>query len=572
MCLGLAAVANAGAQEIPALSGWSMTAPTPGTHRLVVDLAAPHGGTGCGKIVGIASENNARACFTQEFHDKTALPTEKAYRFSVAYQTDTPFEGHGLVLVDSYTPAGEKGRKELLSQKLGSAPEWQAVSGEFTVPRDVVRVRVLLYLYGKGTIRFDDAFLGEPQAGALNLLKNPEFEPPDASVFDLAPERGTGQVKLVADFENATLGKVKEIGPDEFYAYAFAEGKPRSDFMWFHFRVEGCEGREVTFHINPGPFSRDNTGGNGTRSPVMSYDREHWIGIDDKSWNEDGSALTFKQRFTQSPAWIASFYPFTADHVSRFIEQNQASPFFKASVFGKSRQGREMRMYTITDATVPEVEKRIVLFTTLQHDLETTGAMAQEGIARFLLSSDPAADRLRRGFVFHIVPMMDPDGIAQGNTYCPAGNMNRQWGLGTAPETTCLEQFVKDLAARDRKVDLFMDFHGWCTPDHTTVFMTFGKEITDAATEAEAVRLVDTIKPRLTGKVSTTVWRKMAEYVTFGDTDVRRLAPGWMRFEAGTRLAYSIEIFGEGSCTQEAYLQWGQAFIEGIAEFYSPAK
>ena len=40
--------------------------------------------------------------------------------------------------------------------------------------------------------------------------------------------------------------------------------------------------------------------------------------------------------------------------------------------------------------------------------------------------------------------------------------------------------------------------------------------------------------------------------------------------EAGARLAYSIEIFGEGDCTQDGYLQWGQAFAEGIAEFYAP--
>ena len=50
--------------------------------------------------------------------------------------------------------------------------------------------------------------------------------------------------------------------------------------------------------------------------------------------------------------------------------------------------------------------------------------------------------------------------------------------------------------------------------------------------------------------------------------DLNRLSCGWMRFEAGARLAYSIEIFGEGECTQEQYLAWGRAFAEGIADFY----
>jgi hypothetical protein len=209
-----------------------------------------------------------------------------------------------------------------------------------------------------------------------------------------------------------------------------------------------------------------------------------------------------------------------------------------------------------------------VLLTTLQHDLETTGALALEGLCQFLLSDAPAAARLRQALTVYVVPMMDPDGIAQGNMYCsPAGNLNRQWGLGTAEQTTNVEKFVKDLGARGRKVDLFMDFHGWCTPERTTVFMSYGKEITDAATEADEVRLVESIKPRLTGKVHTTIWRKRTETVTGITSDVNRLAPGWMKFEAGARLAYSIEIFGEGTCTQEEYFKWGQAFIEGIAEF-----
>ena len=209
-----------------------------------------------------------------------------------------------------------------------------------------------------------------------------------------------------------------------------------------------------------------------------------------------------------------------------------------------------------------------MLFTTLQHDLETTGALALEGISRYLLSEEPGAAALRRAFVFHVVPMMNPDGIAGGNLYCPVGNMNRQWGLGTTPEATAVERFARDLAARGRKIDLFMDFHGWCTPERTTLFMTFGKEICDAATETDAVRLAEMIKRRLKGKVHNTIWRKMVSYVTMGDTDVRRMIPGWMKFEAGARLAYSIEIFGEGECTQEEYLAWGRAFAEGMAEFY----
>ena len=136
------------------------------------------------------------------------------------------------------------------------------------------------------------------------------------------------------------------------------------------------------------------------------------------------------------------------------------------------------------------------------------------------------------------------------------------------PETTAVEKFARELTARGRKIELFMDFHGWCTPERTTLFMTYGKEISDEATERDASRLADTIKRRLCGKVSTTIWRKRTETVTGITSDVRRLAPGWMKFEGGAHLAYSIEIFGEGECTQEQYLAWGRGFAEGMAEFF----
>lgn len=558
----------AGAQEVPSVSGWQTGLPTPGTHRACADLGGARSGKGCGKIVGTSSEKGARGCFNQEFLGKAALPAGKAYRYAASYRTGRLSEGSGRLLIDSYTKEGEKSHKQLVSLKLGESAAWKTVAGQVDVPPDAVRVRMLLYLHGPGTIWYDDAFFGEASESATNLLKNGGFEPPASIVYDLAPEKKSGNVSFSADFENGTLGNVKQIGPDEYYLYAFPEGKPHSGFLWFHFRVEGCKDRTVTFHVNPAPFSKDRTGGNGTRSPVMSYDGDAWSGIEDKSWNEDGTVLTFRQTFTQSRAWVASFFPFTADRITRFIERHKGAPYFQAGSLGQTKGGRDMRFYTITDPGVPEADKRVVLFTTLQHDLETTGAMALEGICSFLLSGDPRADKLRKTSVFYVVPMMDPDGIAGGNLYCPAGNLNRQWGLGTTAETPNVEKFVRSLGARGRKVDLFMDFHGWCRPERETMLMSFGKEIACEADERDASRLAETIKSRLTGKVIISLWRKRVTTVTGITGDLNHLAPGWMKFEAGARLAYSIEIFGEGECTQDQYLKWGQAFAEGLSEYY----
>jgi hypothetical protein len=561
------------AQEAGSPQGWMAISPTPAQYRFTTDMASPCQGKGCAKIAAPASAAQGRACLEQEFFGKNALRPGYTYSYSVRYRTSVPFAGYGQVLIDAYAREGEKSHQSLVSIRLPASGQWTAIAGKITVPRNAVRVRMLLYLHGAGTIRYDEArFALEPDG--RNLLANGGFEPSLAAAYDVAPEKGLHQVTFFAAFENSTLGRVKEVGPNEFYVYAFPDDKPRSPFVWFHYRLEGCRDREVTIHMNLAPFTKEKTArdGNGTRTPVMSYDQDTWVGIDDKSWNADGSVLTFKQRFTRSPAWICSFFPFTPDHAARFIAACQADPkhkqFFSSRSLGKTKQGRDMRLYTITDPAVPEAQKRVVLFTALQHDLETTGAMVVEGMSRWLLSDDARAARLRRAAVFHVVPVMDPDGVAQGNLYCPVGNLNRQWGLGTTAETTCVERFVRELGAGGRPVELYIDFHGWCTPQRTTEFLGFGKQITSPAEEADSAKLFDTIKRRITGKTVDLFFRKRVETVTGITSDLARLAPGWMKFEAGARHAFCIEIFGEGTCTQQQYFEWGRNILAGIADYY----
>eukprot|EP00930_Biecheleria_cincta_P084603 TRINITY_DN74052_c0_g1_i1.p1 TRINITY_DN74052_c0_g1~~TRINITY_DN74052_c0_g1_i1.p1 ORF type:complete len:975 (+),score=123.84 TRINITY_DN74052_c0_g1_i1:137-3061(+) len=60
--------------------------------------------------------------------------------------------------------------------------------------------------------------------------------------------------------------------------------------------------------------------------------------------------------------------------------------------------------------------RRIIFISARVHPGETPGQFACFGFINFILSNDPRAELLRQSFVFKIVPMLNPDGVALGHT------------------------------------------------------------------------------------------------------------------------------------------------------------
>jgi hypothetical protein len=83
---------------------------------------------------------------------------------------------------------------------------------------------------------------------------------------------------------------------------------------------------------------------------------------------------------------------------------------------------------------------------------------------RFLVSQAPEAVALRQHFVFKMVPMLNPDGVAHGNTRCGlAGcDLNRRWDEPLAdvhPTVFHTKQLIQRFAS-ERELVLFCDLHG----------------------------------------------------------------------------------------------------------------
>lgn len=108
--------------------------------------------------------------------------------------------------------------------------------------------------------------------------------------------------------------------------------------------------------------------------------------------------------------------------------------------------------------------KRCIIVTARVHPGETQASFALEGVAGFLLSDHPRAKELRKKYIFQIVPILNPDGVIQGNhrTSLVGQDNNRRWAE-PSPWLHPVIYSVRHLAyiqKEERPIDAFCDIHG----------------------------------------------------------------------------------------------------------------
>ena len=236
-------------------------------------------------------------------------------------------------------------------------------------------------------------------------------------------------ISIRTDFEGGSLGKVEQVSETSFRCavagQADQNGRNRQA-SWYSFRLDGAKGREVTvtltdlrgeYNFKPGGLCvRDDT------PPVISSDGKTWRHVGEKNAFEKDEA-TFKVTPESDTLWIAHIEPYTASRLDRFLSEIRGSPHLKDEVFGKTVEGRDLHLLTITEAPGAPV----VWLMCRQHAWETGTSFVGEGAIRFLLSD--AGRPLRQKLVFKILPMMDPDGCARGGVRFNRNgyDVNRNW-------------------------------------------------------------------------------------------------------------------------------------------------
>lgn len=286
------------------------------------------------------------------------------------------------------------------------------------------------------------------------------------------------------------------------------EGDTQSDKrLWFRFAVSGCKAREPLCLrlMNIAPNARLYRNG---MKPVWraGASQLQWTPVDDYTFhciNDDRDGeLSFyiipKSSF--ETIHVAFCVPYSYGdllcHITQWhaiVKRSACNIRFEERVLCRTLDERKLHLLIITSQTekiggkqqhqqldsrgrpiqqagatpysVFASGKKVILISGRVHPGEVTASHAVHGIVSFLLSHDPRAATLREHFIFFVVPMLNPDGVARGYSRLDQNglNLNRCYNDPnplTQPTVHSLRNVFDHLQTNFRdRFFMYLDFH-----------------------------------------------------------------------------------------------------------------
>ncbi|HUS08471.1 MAG TPA: M14-type cytosolic carboxypeptidase, partial [Bryobacteraceae bacterium] len=285
-------------------------------------------------------------------------------------------------------------------------------------------------------------------------------------------------ISITADFEGGSLGRVENVGPHQYRAHVLGQvdqnGRNRQA-SWYYFRVDHAKDRTLTFDMVdlPGEYNyRPNKGAiTQDTPPFYSYDQVTWHPVEDAVFDAAEPKLRFRIASKSDRLWIAHVPPYTNSTFANLVRDVSKSPHVRRTSVGRSVEGREIPLLTITDTSYPDDGKKVIWLMFRQHAWEAGSSWTGEGLIRSVTSGDPLAARIRRETILKILPLCDPDGVAHGGVrFNRHGyDLNRNWDLVDPvkmPEIAAERHAILDWVDAGKRVDFFLTVHNTETNEY----------------------------------------------------------------------------------------------------------
>ena len=170
--------------------------------------------------------------------------------------------------------------------------------------------------------------------------------------------------------------------------------------------------------------------------------------------------------------YVAHSYPYSYTELQYYLnaleEDPERSRYIRRRLLCETLAGNHCDILTITsfdgNTGAPMKQRRGVVITGRVHPGESNASWMMKGLIDFLVGPSLDARRLRDNFIFKIVPMLNPDGVINGNYRCSLArvDLNRIWNdpcKRRHPTVYHAKEMIRRFIA-ERTVLLYADFHG----------------------------------------------------------------------------------------------------------------
>lgn len=308
-------------------------------------------------------------------------------------------------------------------------------------------------------------------------------------------------LKFNSQFESGNLRKAVQVRKYEYDLVLNSDINSNHYHQWFYFEVSGMRvGTAYRFNIinSEKSNSQFNYG-----MQVLMYSvqeaisgRPHWVrtGTDIcyyknhfarssiAAGGQKGKSyytMTFSTTFSHKDdvCYFAYHYPYTYStlkmHLSKLEALRTPHIYLRQDILCETLGGNSCPLLTITalpesnsNDHICQFRNRPLIFLSARvHPGETNASWVMKGTLEFLMGTSPLAASLREAYIFKIVPMLNPDGVVNGNHRCSLSgeDLNRQWQNPNPelhPTIYHTKSLLQYLAHIQRAPLVFCDYHG----------------------------------------------------------------------------------------------------------------
>ena len=326
------------------------------------------------------------------------------------------------------------------------------------------------------------------ERGNDRVFSNPNLIDELSTYYKQQP--GDNTLIFESRFEGGNLAMASKVSEKEYNLLLQTDINSRGHTQWFYFRVQNTKAQTtVKFNLLNFPKS-DSLFNHGMKVAMFSTkgsfaEASGWFrGGENIMYYPNGITkdytpskksyytltFTYTFSFSNDTVYFAYSLPYSYSSLQSLLDSYETDPqrnqYIHRKTLCRSLGGNNCDYLTITNkGTLEEIRaKRAVIISARVHPGETVGSWMMLGILDFLTGEDPEADALRSRYIFKVVPMLNPDGVINGNYRCSlvGADLNRRWKNPNAslhPVIYNFKRVIKNIAA-NYDIDLICDLHG----------------------------------------------------------------------------------------------------------------